>query len=565
LITKSQEQLAIIEHAKNMQVGDILKIEASAGCAKSSSLVFVAEEVVVNSICLVFNKVSQEDASKLFPEHVECKTTHALAYRTTGITISHKLTRPQGNYVNVLGTGNEIAKYFKLDAYEQGDIKLPPAYLGLLVKYACNKFEQSAEDKITKDLLLGLFKAKEIKESHHKALSKLLLPCVKKLYELRSNPESDVLATHDTYLKMYQLTKPQLGYEVIYLDEAQDSNECVLDIVANQKGSKVILVGDSDQAIYGWRGAINALQKVKGTVLPLSTSYRYGQESADLAMKILDNGVVINSAPWLSTTIGRDVVDKSKPYTVLYRTNEKLIVDAVDQLARGVNINLEIDVRDFCNLLNSAIALYRGVMKDVKHEELLCYNDYVEFKEEAENDASFNRIVGMIESNTCWKVLKALQEHKNTLNPHITYTTAHKSKGREWPQVELGDDYPRHYRNNKWVGLSKEEQNLLYVASTRTITALNINKTIGEIWFGDVPKETPQGLQINIKGINLLSAGASKYKIADIIDKHRNQDHRLDAYESFLNDDLNTDEYACDSFEGELNLLPDVRNMRFPI
>jgi ribosomal protein S17 len=29
MLTKSQEQLAIIEHAKNMQVGDILKIEAS--------------------------------------------------------------------------------------------------------------------------------------------------------------------------------------------------------------------------------------------------------------------------------------------------------------------------------------------------------------------------------------------------------------------------------------------------------------------------------------------------------------------------------------------------------
>lgn len=110
--------------------------------------------------------------------------------------------------------------------------------------------------------------------------------------------------------------------------------------------------------------------------------------------------------------------------------------------------------------------------------------------------------------------------------------------------------------------IKSEEQNLLYVAATRAKNALNINKTIGEIYI-EQPRSS--GLEINIKQISVLSAGTSEYEIAALVDKHINQDHRIQAYESFLDDDQNCDEYACDSFEGELNLLPDISNMRFPV
>jgi hypothetical protein len=53
--------------------------------------------------------------------------------------------------------------------------------------------------------------------------------------------------------------------------------------------------------------------------------------------------------------------------------------------------------------------------------------------------------------------------------------------------------------------------------------------------------------------------------MVQFIDKSINQEHRLNAYESFLNDDLNSDEYSCNEFEGELLFMPDVSNMRFKI
>lgn len=55
--------------------------------------------------------------------------------------------------------------------------------------------------------------------------------------------------THAGYLKLFQLSRPCLGrtYDVIMLDEAQDSNPCIASIVLRETRCARILVGDSHQ------------------------------------------------------------------------------------------------------------------------------------------------------------------------------------------------------------------------------------------------------------------------------------------------------------------------------
>jgi len=508
-MAKSEEQLDIIDTAKALTAGQILKIDAWAGAAKTSTLVMIAEELVENSICLVFNKSAQLEAVERFPDHVECRTTHSLAYQSVGLSIQHKLSRPQGRYINVLGTGNEIAKHFNLEPFELGGGQKPvtAGLLGLLIRNTCNKYEQSRDEDLTEEHLVQ--KVREYKGKESAMLRNLIMSKANELWKMRSDPSSSVLATHDTYLKMYQLSNPNLRYDVIYLDESQDSNDCVLDIVTKQT-AKLILVGDSRQAIYGWRGAVNALDKVQQNTITkrLTTTYRYGQDSADIAAKILDSDVQIKSFKGLVTEVGDNVVDKSKPYTILYRTNEALVLDAVNSISQGLIVNLEIDTKDFCNLLDSSIALYRGEMGKVKHEDLVAFENFTDMKDEANSSAPLTRIVNLIENNHCWKVLRTLRDHKNHPNPDIIYTTAHKSKGREWEQVELAHDYPSHYDSKKkWVGLPTEEQNLLYVAATRAKKALNINKTIGEIY---IERPCSSGININIKQVSAISPSGYK-------------------------------------------------------
>jgi superfamily I DNA/RNA helicase len=56
--------------------------------------------------------------------------------------------------------------------------------------------------------------------------------------------------------------KPQLNYDFVLVDEAQDTNEAVLSVLRLQD-SHLTLVGDRHQQIYEWRGAINAMASVE--------------------------------------------------------------------------------------------------------------------------------------------------------------------------------------------------------------------------------------------------------------------------------------------------------------
>ena len=68
--------------------------------------------------------------------------------------------------------------------------------------------------------------------------------------------EEKIGATHDYYLKRYQLMGPKLNYNIALIDEAQDTNKVSADILLSQKNIAKILVGDHHQAIYGFRGSI---------------------------------------------------------------------------------------------------------------------------------------------------------------------------------------------------------------------------------------------------------------------------------------------------------------------
>lgn len=73
--------------------------------------------------------------------------------------------------------------------------------------------------------------------------------------------QGEIEITHDFYLKKFQLEAPMLQYDFILFDEGQDASAAMLDVFLKQKATKVI-VGDTNQQIYGWRFAVNSLEKI---------------------------------------------------------------------------------------------------------------------------------------------------------------------------------------------------------------------------------------------------------------------------------------------------------------
>lgn len=461
----------------------MLKIEAGAGAGKTSTLTLIAGKLQNRSLYLAFNKVTAVEAEERFPAYVTCMTTHSLAYRAFGIALQSKLSRPKGAYKNVAGTGSEIAKHYGVsDVFDQKmNLLATASAMGLFIKQAVESYQQSADQKLS--VFHVPFKAKELFKDAAPAAINTIHRYAVKLWEERIDPKSIVLATHDTYLKLYQLSKPKLSYEVLYVDEFQDTTPCVLDIVMNQVDTaKIIIVGDRRQAIYGWRGAINAMQTVDCAVAPLSQSFRYGQGIADVASAVLDYDMTLTGRADINCTIGFDVVDKTKPYMYLFRTNAMLLVEAVEALGRGERIKIEIDVKDFVKMLQSALALYRKDMKNVKHEDVLPYATWLDYVKEAEEvGGAMKRLIGIIEGGEAERFIRILEAYTVPVGASITYTTCHKAKGREEEQVLLADDFPSHYKDGEWKGLNEAEQNLLYVGVTRAKRVLGINTSVYEV------------------------------------------------------------------------------------
>jgi hypothetical protein len=482
--TPTQQQQAVIDAVGQFE---LVKVESCAGAGKTSTLAMCAEAYEVPSLYLAFNKSAATDASNRFPKHVTCQTTHSRAYATFGKTMAHKMNRPSGKYVNVAGTGSEIARYYDISPIQFDEHTVVGAgFVGVLVRQTVGIFESSAESEVE----LKHVPSQELKEKLHdhignvRSARNIVLKYAKKLWADRQNLNSPVLATHDTYLKLFQLSKPVFGgVDILYVDEFQDTTPCVLDIVMNQKGRmKIVMVGDARQAIYGWRGAVNAMQMVSGETRSLTKSFRYGQRIADIATAVLERDMVITGLESIDSKAGLEsMVDRTKPHMRLFRTNAALIESALPVITSGTPCALEIDVKDIVKLLQSALALHGGIKKDVKHDKILPYQNWNELALESKNDPELGRIARAVKEGNAERWVQTLERHVNAQDPLVVFTTAHKSKGREHDQVIVESDFKTCYNDdNDWVGLSVEEQNLLYVAVTRAINVLEYNLTTQE-------------------------------------------------------------------------------------
>lgn len=485
-LTPTKEQIDIIEAVKT---GVDVVVQAYAGAAKTSSCVMVANAVPKTGLYLTFNKSMQEEARGKMPDYIEVRTWHSLAFAHSGISVSHKLKRPFGRYVNVCGTGSEIAKYFKLKNIVFGENYLSANAVGLGVKETLGRFEYSDDVEIKKKHLslnvLSRFKKNGVYDkSLLQQYSDIVLETAKKLWKLRVDPDSNILINHDTYLKVYQLSKPDLSeYDLIYSDESQDSSMVMVDILRQAKCQKVV-VGDGFQQIYQWRGSIDAMKISDGEVLKLSKSFRFGAELASLASMIIGQDVKGNEN--IKTEIQDSKDFEIKGSVILFRTNARLLREACKLVQQGLAVNLEIDTKDFLKLLESTLALSKGDIKGIKHEGVVPYNKWEDLKLDVKRGLNneLASIVGLVESGEWQKVLGVLKSHKNTETPDVTLTTGHKSKGREFPVVVLADDFPSGYDSGgNWVGLTQEETNLLYVACTRAIDKLYYNETVSNIIY----------------------------------------------------------------------------------
>ncbi len=181
----------------------VVKIAALAGSGKSTTLYYLGGLDKRPSLGLVFGKDMAAEAREKSPSHIEWRSTHSLAYRKFGSKYQHKLSRPSGRYVNVAGTGGEIARYFRIPQFDLNeDTFISQAFVGLIIKETVNTFETSVDSEVSREHV-PYHHIAALKKRHGDLLPKkkyvnLIVRRAKELCEELKDLYSDCLITHNT-------------------------------------------------------------------------------------------------------------------------------------------------------------------------------------------------------------------------------------------------------------------------------------------------------------------------------------------------------------------------------
>ncbi|XP_051911185.1 F-box DNA helicase 1 [Hippocampus zosterae] len=507
----TSEQLHILSH--DIQQDHVVKIVAFAGTGKTTTLIKYAEQKPhLRFLYVAFNKSVAYEASQRFPPNVDCKTVHSLAYKDVGKMYQKKLTsnltpfsintvlpKGRGGYAKAKVVATTLKSFMASVDETIGVSHVPSVQVSLqgLKKYITEEEKQL----FVEDARNIWNKMKDLNET--------------KGYSM----------THDGYLKLWQLQTPKVclsdQYDVILIDEAQDSTPPVMDVLLMQRCGKM-LVGDPHQQIYSFRGAVNALQTVEHThIYYLTQSFRFGAEIAYVGASILtvckkvqkiliggrQKGGVFDEK---SAQAREDVANGKSPSqgntAILFRCNLGVFSEAV----RLIEANAKCSIHFIGGEDNIGLNKIKDIwylMEDKENRKLIrdhliasfaklegnsfeVLKLYAHKTEDRDLEAKLT-IVAKYTSRIP-DLVKSLRRHSevNVKKADFILGTVHKAKGLEFEIVMVSDDFVtvpcsrhnhHHFNDFAFCKIPSDEWNLLYVAVTRAKTTLIITRSIRRI------------------------------------------------------------------------------------
>ncbi len=452
--------------------GESLAIEALAGTGKTTLLRMLVDlgsprggQILYTS----FGKKSVADAKAKFPGSCKVATNHSLAW---GVGARYKdegrlQQRIQPSMLAALMGWQEqlFAPHARLLAGTYGVIETLNAF--------CQSDDPEPNGSHAVKVALKLCKNDPGNASR---LAPVLVGLAHRVWDDAMQPGSRLPVTHDFYLKRWALSKPRLRYSTVLCDESQDTNGVMIGVLRRQEHAQLVVVGDRRQAIYGFRGAVNAMDAFATTHrTALTQSFRFGPEIAEVANAVLLDqcvtDVTLKGDPAQPGIVG----PCESPSCVLSRTNATLIGELFGALERRPRARMAIvgGVNDLIDLVDGARALQTG--SQTAHADLAEFHDWADVVAASEDDgyAHLRQLVSLVQTYGVPELkgrLFQIRGNENDLEACDTaFSTAHKAKGAEFASVLLADDFkPKGPPGNpEAFGWTPEEGNLLYVACTR--------------------------------------------------------------------------------------------------
>jgi superfamily I DNA/RNA helicase len=480
----TQEQQAILSTNHN------IVINAVAGSGKTTTLIEYARSRPSNAriLYLAFNKTVKAEAAHKFSaaglDNVKVETAHSLAFDHVVKRSSYDVIAEYKSYdwVDLLhiNTGDVHTDYMISN------------HVSKFISYFCNSTALKVQDLNYSDTIHEP-QANQFVHNFYSLIEKYTRLALAKM------DKAEISITHDFYLKKFQLNNPKLAYDYILFDEGQDASGAMLQVFLEQPAVKVI-VGDIHQQIYGWRYAINSLQRVDFSFYPLSHSFRFDDEIAFIANKVLGWKRHLVQQPAIRV-VGAGVRNPlSFSKATLARTNLSLLINAINQWQSGKikkvffegNINSYTFADEGASLYD-VLNLYNGKFDKIKDKVIRSMKSLKDLEEYIvkTDDNSLRSIVDVVKqyANDLPWLIKELKENHvaSKEEADMVFSTIHRCKGMEYDEVTLLNDFiteEKLLKNIEELGGSKikerdkdrliEEVNILYVALTRAKNKLII-------------------------------------------------------------------------------------------
>lgn len=461
----TDEQRAICEVAQQSGPNLALKIQAFAGTGKTTTLAAIAEACPrTRFLYVVFNRAAADSARAKMASNVEVRTAHSIAFRKIGWRYESRLTQRAWAWLPFMREKMPKA----LNSVARGGRVRSAA--GALIIKTLEHFLRTTDREVS---------------LHHVpswcdgALASSTADAAGDLWEAIKDPNGSAPVSHDCYLKLFYLGDHEVAGadRTLLLDEAQDADPVILGLVQRHPGPRV-LVGDSYQQLYQWRGAINALggAKMETAVMPLTQTFRFGNGAARWANRVLElleeNHRIVPATHSTSAAVSDD---SSNVDAVLARTNAGALDEAVKALEHGRKVYVMGGAEPLVRLIENAWKLHSGKKGS---GELAVFSNWDELKSAAQGngsedygDPSLQILVRLIEERgdrvlpMCTRLRECVD---SPAGAQLTVSTVHKAKGLEWPRVLVASDFNRFIRRELGVARRNlEEGCVIYVALTR--------------------------------------------------------------------------------------------------
>ncbi len=403
LLRSNTEQFDCYEKAFNSPP---LVVEALAGTGKTTVVKIIAADYAdmgKRVLYLAFNTAIVDETRSDANGAYECRTAHGLAFLNVGAAVVNKFVKTK----DVFLLDRDIRKFLRIDSRLQCPdvIMNEDEFRDDLKLELLTKKERAAgapvdihqiKGSVLLDSIIYLFAlyqksidlelSREFVEKNLKASmvwpwsdagfaeSEIVIDYVweKTLtYWNRVTDLDDFVFPlgHDSYLKIWQISQPILDFDVIIFDEAQDADPVMVNIVEKQSAIK-LWVGDTQQQIYAWRGAVNTLAVVKAASQgSITVTQRFGAPIdaianaflAPLAAREIKPNPEIQSVVEYRGRVSETEVSQMDPVELeLFRTNLSLLNRFISLTNKGVKVQVLADLEMLSLRLEGLLDIAKG-------------------------------------------------------------------------------------------------------------------------------------------------------------------------------------------------------------